>query len=208
MTDAGDERDDALDRVARARAGAGSVRERYRDWAARYDHDVFEVLGVTGSRRIADLLAAHLDDLAAPVLDLGCGTGAVGLRLAELGVGTVDGVDISPEMLAVARATGRYRWTGVADLDDRSTLPGGPYGAAVSAGTFTSGHVGPAAVPSLLGLVEPGGVIAWVIARPVWPAFERTLARARIDRVSAELEAIRPGADPESVMFVGRLPAA
>ena len=36
------------------------------------------------------------------VLDLGCGTGNLMMRLARLGVGVV-GVDLSPEMLAVAR---------------------------------------------------------------------------------------------------------
>jgi SAM-dependent methyltransferase len=37
------------------------------------------------------------------VLDAGCGTGRIAVRLAELGYGVV-GVDVDPEMLTVARA--------------------------------------------------------------------------------------------------------
>ena len=71
------------ERVARARAArsAGETVAAYREWAARYDDDVFGALGFTGSARIADLLASHLDERDGAVLDLGCGTGAVGVRL-------------------------------------------------------------------------------------------------------------------------------
>ena len=106
------------ERIARARSitSAGEAAAVYRDWAASYDDDVFGRLGFTGSARIAELLVAHLPDRSAPVLDLGCGTGAVGVRLAELGVTTIDGVDLSPEMLAIAERTGAYRTLSVADL--------------------------------------------------------------------------------------------
>ena len=47
------------------------------------------------------------------VLDLACGTGRIGIRLAEAGVNVV-GLDRSPEMLAIARSksvhTDRIRW--------------------------------------------------------------------------------------------------
>ena len=43
----------------------------------------------------------------------------------------------------------------------------------MSAGTFTTGHVGPDAVPRLMEFLRPEGVVAWVIAVAVWPRFER-----------------------------------
>jgi hypothetical protein len=76
----------------------------------------------------------------------------------------------------------------------------------VSAGTFTSGHVGPDAVAGLLALHEPGAVCAWVIAGALWPAFEPVVAALRIQRVHVALEPIRAGGPPEAVMFVGRWP--
>jgi len=195
------------DSVARARA-LSSVEDAealYRDWAATYDADVFGAMGFTGSARIADLLASVLPEPAEPVLDLGCGTGAVGVRLAELGVTTIDGVDLSPEMLAVAESTHAYRHLVVGDLN---ALPNGlhaPYAASVSAGTFTTGHVGPDAVPRLLELFRPGAVIAWVIAASVWPSFEVVLAAHGLDVLHRTVEPIRRDGPPEAVMLVARL---
>ena len=56
----------SADRVARAalvpcETPDDAVR-LYDSWAADYDHDVFEVMGFTGTERIADLLAAHVPD--------------------------------------------------------------------------------------------------------------------------------------------------
>ena len=114
-----DPSEQARQRVLRARA-ARSVDETvaaYRDWAADYDRDVFDALGFTGSDRIADLLADHSADPRAPVLDLGCGTGAVGSRLASLGFTAVDGIDISRAMLEVAAGKRVYRALIEADLE-------------------------------------------------------------------------------------------
>lgn len=207
------------DRVSRARSitSAREAAEVYRDWAATYDDDVFGRLGFVGSARIAELLVAHLPDRSVPVLDLGCGTGAVGGRLAELGVTTVDGVDLSPEMLAVAERTGVYRTLAVVDLNvadptaadltdgaDLADVTAGAYGAAVSAGTFTSGHVGPDAVPRLLRALAPGGLIAWVIGGAVWPSFEPVLSASALTVLHEEWEPIRRDGPPEAVMLVAR----
>jgi SAM-dependent methyltransferase len=195
-----------VDPVRRARS-ISSVDEAvalYRDWASTYDDDVFGTHGFTGSGRIAELLAEALVDRSRPVVDLGCGTGAVGRRLAELGVSTVDGIDVSPEMLAVAAKTGAYRNLSVADL----TKPGEPafrgYAGSVSAGTFTSGHVGASVVPELLRMLGDGAVVAWVIGSSMWPEFERALGAAPLDVLRQRLEPIRRDGSPEAVMYVAR----
>jgi predicted TPR repeat methyltransferase len=197
------------DPIARARAigGADEAAAVYRDWAATYDDDVFGRLAFTGSARIAELLVAHLPDPTAPVLDLGCGTGAVGRRLAELGATTLDGVDLSPEMLEVAEGTGAYRALRVVDLTAAVVDLGGPYAATISAGTFTTGHVGAEVVPTVVAAVEPGGVVAWVIGGAEWPPFERALASARLDVLHRALEPIRRDGPPEAVMYVARTPS-
>jgi len=194
------------DRIARARSitSAAEATEVYADWAPSYDEDVFERLGFIGSARIAELLVAHLPDRSGPVLDLGCGTGAVGVRLAELGVITIDGVDLSPEMVAIAEGTGAYRTLTVADITAASFALAGRYAATVSAGTFTSGHVGPEAVPRLLQALEPGGLVAWVIGSGVWPSFETLLSASALTVLHLAHEPIRRGAGREAVMYVGR----
>jgi SAM-dependent methyltransferase len=58
--------------------------------------------------------------------DLGCGTGRTGAWLATTGIDTIDGVDITPEMLELARARGIYRRLVEADVGS-SGLPAGEY---------------------------------------------------------------------------------
>ena len=195
---------DADDRIRRARslrsvADAAAV---YDDWAPDYDADVFDRLGFTGSDRIADLLVAHMDVTDAPVLDLGCGTGAVGARLAKRRVVHIDGVDLSPAMLALARTTRAYRTFVTADLTQPLPFADGAYGASVSAGTFTSGHVGPDAVAECVRVVRPGGLVAWVIGTAVIDEFEPALARTGLRIRHRSVEVIRRDGPPEGVMIV------
>jgi predicted TPR repeat methyltransferase len=195
-----------FDPIARARSLA-SVEENealYREWAATYDRDVFDTLGFTGSGRIADLLASYVPGRSTEVIDLGCGTGAVGVRLAALGFERIDGVDLSTEMLDIARAKGVYRSVATLDLT-KPLKPTRRYGAAISAGTFTSGHVGPVAIAEIVKLLTPGAVLAWVIASTVWASFEQVLVASGIDILHSSVEAIRAGGAPEAVMLVGRL---
>jgi trans-aconitate methyltransferase len=194
-----------FDPIARARS-LGSVQENeelYREWAATYDRDVFETLGFTGSGRIADLLAQYVPNRSTEVIDLGCGTGAVGVRLAALGFERFDGVYLSPEMLDIARAKAVYHSLTTMDLTKPIT-PTYQYGAAVSAGTFRSGHVGPSALAEIAKLLAPSAVVAWVIATSVWPSFERALADSGFEIVHQSVEPIRTNGQPEAVMMVGR----
>ena len=74
--------------------------------------------------RAYDRLTAHIQP-GQRVLDIGCGTGALALRAARQGA-WVKGIDINPEMLAIARrraresgCEARVEWeeVGVAELD-------------------------------------------------------------------------------------------
>jgi SAM-dependent methyltransferase len=55
-------------------------------------------------RRIYELIVSRAGLRSAKVLDVGCGTGRLSLALADEQGARVWGVDVSPEMLAVARA--------------------------------------------------------------------------------------------------------
>jgi trans-aconitate methyltransferase len=196
----------SADRVTRARSTQtpDDAMRLYELWAVDYDHDVFEVMGFIGTDRIADLLAAHTPDRDQPVIDLGCGTGAAGVRLAHHGFGSIDGVDISPAMLDVAAQLGVYRHLVTADLTQSLTIEH-CYGASVSAGTFTTGHVGADAIPALVTLLEPGAVVAWVIAEPLWPSFQQTMEQQGLAMLHVALEPVRRDGPPESMMVVAQL---
>lgn len=98
-----------------------------------------------------------------PVLDVGAGTGLCGVALAEAGSGPVDGVDISAQMLEVARDKGVYRGLIEADLYAGVACDDGCYAGVVSSGTFTHGHVGPEVLDEVLRLAAPGAVLALAI---------------------------------------------
>lgn len=102
------------ERIARQTVGeqyAASYAERFRAMAARGQDIHGEATFVSG------LLAAP-----ARVLDAGCGTGRIAVRLDELGYDVV-GVDVDPSMLAVARAEAPgLDWR----LGDLATLDLGP----------------------------------------------------------------------------------
>ena len=134
-------------------------RRLYRDWASSYDEGFAAERDYIYHQEVARLYAERADP-ARPVLDIGAGTGLVGRALAAAGIATVDGLDISPEMLAVAAAKGGYRAVVEADLTARLPLEDGAYGGVVSAGTFTHGHVGPEALGEALRVAAPGAVLA------------------------------------------------
>ena len=91
-----------LDKAYKAR-DAASTRALYDDWAASYEAEVAEN-GYATPARCAEALKGQTADMSAPILDFGCGTGLSGLALKLAGFETIDGVDLSAEMLEGARS--------------------------------------------------------------------------------------------------------
>jgi SAM-dependent methyltransferase len=81
-----------------------SVREGYREWLPSYETTVEDEMDL--------VLLAALESVpwttVAHAVDLGCGTGRTGAWLRARGVARLDGIDLTPEMLAVARSRGIY----------------------------------------------------------------------------------------------------
>jgi SAM-dependent methyltransferase len=86
------------------------VRSGYGEWVETYEQTVEDAMDI-------ELLEA-LESVRweGEVADLGCGTGRTGAWLAERGVEAIDGVDLTPEMLAVARERGVHRKLVEADV--------------------------------------------------------------------------------------------
>ena len=199
----------ARDRIARARAivSDDDARSVYAEWATTYDRDVFSTLKVTGTNTIADLLHKHTTDIqSARVLDAGCGTGAVAARLKRHGFDLIDGVDLSPDMLKLAKAKNLYRTLIEANLNQPFGLPQAPYTAIVSAGTFTTGHVGADGFRYLFDHLQQHGLMACVIANPVWQRdrFHTLVGKLPVDVLANQVEATMPGGKPDAHMLVLR----
>jgi predicted TPR repeat methyltransferase len=141
-------------------------RRYYAGWATRYDADFAQAMAYRQPSLVADAFVAAGG--RGPVLDVGAGTGLLGEALAAAGVGPVDGIDISPEMLEVARTKGCYRHLTVADLTQPLPPLAPPFAGMVSSGTFTHGHLGPEVLPPLIAVAAPGAVFALSIHEGVW----------------------------------------
>jgi len=98
------------------RASDKCIQQLYQRFSSFYEFNVCEELYYEAPQRLHDLLKAVVgdrQDLA--VLDLGCGSGLAGLRLKPLAA-RMRGVDLSPEMIELARARNIYDQLEVAEI--------------------------------------------------------------------------------------------
>ena len=141
-------------------------RKLYAEWAATYNETFIKANDYVYPRTIAqkfDELIPKSD--IKTVVDIGCGTGAVGSYLANLRPNLkITGFDISPEMLAEAaklkRIDGSPVYNELNEVDLTAELPKKSFDAMISAGTFTHGHLGPQTLTSLVQLVRISGWFA------------------------------------------------
>lgn len=177
--------------------GPEDARRMYGAWAATYDDSFGRAWGYIAPREIA----AILNGMAGPrdeILDIGAGTGLVAEHLRGR---VVDALDITPEMLEVARGKGLYRQLMQGDLTARLEIADGSYDAVISCGTFTHGHVGPVCFPELLRITRPGALFVCGTIAPVLDgagfgsALARMVAQGLITPVAFRDIPIYEGAD-------------
>jgi SAM-dependent methyltransferase len=82
-----------------------SVQEGYGAWAPTYEDTVLDTMDVRLLDSITSVAWDHINEAA----DLACGTGRTGTWLKQRGVTSIDGVDLTPEMLEGARARDIFR---------------------------------------------------------------------------------------------------
>jgi predicted TPR repeat methyltransferase len=145
-----------------------SMVDFYKKWAADYDHQMLDQLGYSSPTKIAQQLIAQLPDTEASVFDVGCGTGLTCVFLAEKGYSNLDGIDLSPDMVGVARERGIYRQLLVGDVNLRLERDDASYDAVISSGTFTHGHVGPEPLEEIFRILKPGGILACTVHQDLW----------------------------------------
>jgi predicted TPR repeat methyltransferase len=142
----------------------GQAKELYRDWAETYEAGFADALGYQAPQRIAEIYLAECDP-DANVLDIGAGTGLLGVHLHGL---EIDAFDLSPEMLEQAKSKGVYRRTIVGDLTKVLDIADDSYGGFVSSGTFTHGHVGSECLPELIRIAKPGALFCCSVNAQVY----------------------------------------
>lgn len=137
-------------------------RETYRQWADTYDQELLEEFGYRAPHAAVEHLLNIVPKRDSQILDMGCGTGIVGELLHVAGYREIDGLDLSPEMLAKAKERKVYRKLGEADLfADLSLTP--EYDAVICVGVFSHGQSHPFDLAKLFSALKPEGrVIATV----------------------------------------------
>lgn len=129
-----------------------AVETGYAQWADTYEETVLDEMDL---RLLARVRAVAWDQVASGA-DLACGTGRIGTWLKQRGVGDLDGVDLTPEMLERARARGLYRRLDAGDMT-ATPLPPGAYDLVIE--SLADEHI-PAVEPlyrEAARLAAPGG---------------------------------------------------
>lgn len=146
------------------RAPAAYVRDLFDQYAPRFDADLEGRLEYRTPALLAALLAGAgiAADGARRVLDLGCGTGLSGIALKPF-ARRLEGIDLSPRMLAAAARRGLYEALHEADLLD--WLPTRRAGFDLVAAADVLNYLGDLAPPlaAIAGALAPGGAAAFSI---------------------------------------------
>jgi SAM-dependent methyltransferase len=88
------------------------VKEGYSEWASTYEDTVLDAMDLRLLTRIKTVPWARIRQAA----DLACGTGRIGVWLRQQGVTSIDGIDLTAEMLEGARAKDIYRQVLLGDI--------------------------------------------------------------------------------------------
>lgn len=189
----------------------------YDDWAKTYDTDMNEqgqnyAGPAVAAAYVLKSLGTTTIDPNVEILDAGCGTGLVGTFLAKVGAKNIDGVDLSPGMLDIARQTGVYRSLKTTDLSQPLAEKDDSYDVVVCIGTFTQSHVGPDAAAELIRLTKPGGFLIFTVLETIWKTegFEAKVAElvdaGKAKLVSSQLEDYRRAVNLKAMMIVLQIP--
>jgi len=149
--------DNTLDTRLWTQRSPEETRDLYTNWAATYDTDVTGA-GYATPARLAEALAGHCPDLAAPILDFGCGTGLSGRALNAAGFATLDGTDITPGMLEKAAGLGIYRKLWASQPGD---APPTGYATIAAIGVVSLGAAPAGTLATLVGALSPGGLLGF-----------------------------------------------
>ena len=142
----------------------------YKEWAAAYDHDNDNLLGTVSQPLSVQIFQEYIKDKSLRIIDVGCGTGLVGVELEKGGFSNFDGIDISQEMIDIAKQRG-YSKLFIGSLNDSLPCENNEYDAAFCVGVFTHGHVGSDRLDELVRIVKPGGIICFTVNEGVYDSY-------------------------------------
>lgn len=154
----------------RLRSDAGYVRHLFDQFSADYDERMLAQLAYRAPqalRELAQFVMPGHTGLA--VLDLGCGTGLSGAAFKDRAA-VLEGIDLSPAMIAKAEARGIYDHLSVGDIE--SGLGAARYDLVIAADTLVYlGDLDPV-MASVTAALKPGGFFLFTVEAKEGEGFE------------------------------------
>ena len=141
--------------------------ELYDSWAEDYERSVTS-WGYTTPAVAAGLLGRYVEPKDVTVLDAGAGTGITGEILALLGYRDLTGIDVSRNMLELARKKSVYKDLRQMALGGELDFPSDAFGAIVATGVFAAGHTPPESFDDLIRITKPGGHMIFSVRTDVY----------------------------------------
>ena len=190
---------------AAPRSDAGYVRHLFDQFSADYDSRMIGQLAYAAPQILLDLAALVMpgrDNLA--ILDLGCGTGLAGAVFQPLAA-RLDGVDLSPAMIAKARGRQIYDRLEVADLETALSLPGPGYDLILAADTLVYLGDLAAVFQAAQTRLQPDGYFLFTVEEAAGNGFELGPKR-RWRHSEAYLRSLAAQAGLEVAGFVAAVP--
>ncbi|ARP62070.1 SAM-dependent methyltransferase [Mesorhizobium sp. WSM1497] len=164
----------------------------YDRWSQTYDADM-SAAGYRHPTICLALLTRHLPRGSAPLLDAGAGTGLIGEWLDIAGYPQVEALDISQGMLDQAARKGVYSALHCLALGGHLPFADDAYAGVISAGVFTSGHVGVEGLDELIRICRPGGIIVLTVKNSLWDqGFATRVAELEAQGLVTRVEETRP----------------
>ena len=149
-----------LDRLYAAR-DLDELRSEYDRVAPAYDVEL-ESMGYASPRAVASV-ARRLLPTDGRFLDVGAGTGLLGVELVQAGFSRVDALDLSPRMLAEARRKHVYRELREGRLGGQLDYETAAYDGVLASGVLTTGHAPAESLDELVRITRPGGHVIFTL---------------------------------------------
>ncbi len=181
----------------------------YTEWADSYEQDVIQN-GYKTPERCADDLANVTRDFTLPILDMGCGTGYSGLALQKAGFTNIDGTDINPSMLEMARSRKIYNNVYLGTIENPLPDHTSSYSVISAIGVIGSGAAPVGLLKEIVNTLVPEGYFVFslnehTLKDPVFnEAIEESVSEGVCDLVSKSIGPHLEKLNTTSAVFVLR----
>ena len=166
------------------------VMKYYDEWGEgnKYDQDMVD-WNYTGPKETSKVLIKYEKNKGAKIYDAGCGTGLVGVELKKYNFLNFYGADLSQKLLDLVPKN-LYRKLDKIDLNKPIKEEDNFFDVVMCVGTFTFGHVKPAALDEFIRITKNRGLICFTINEGIHEeyGFDKKIDQLKKDNKWKEVE--------------------